>query len=151
MSLTLRQLSPRQRDALRSALASLLERHFTFPAYFDYRRNALAHRPVDGGKRLEIIRYIQQTPLELDIPLDSAAMERWVAQTLLGFANANPSFTASRVPSLRHTLVRRARQAVADVTQYAGSGLLRDPPAPFPTEQSRTWLGALNSRMRPDA
>ena len=89
MSLTLRHLSPRQRDSLRVALASLLERYFAYPLYFDFRRNASAHRPVDGAKRLEIIRYVQQVSFDVDIQLDVPALERWAAQTLLGFANTN--------------------------------------------------------------
>src|SRR5947209_6634012 len=80
MSLTLRQLSPRQRDSMRVALASMLERYFAYPPYFDFRRNASAHRPVDGAKRLEIIRYIQQVSFDVDTPLDAPSVERWAAQ-----------------------------------------------------------------------
>ena len=109
MTLTLRQLSPRQRDSLRVAFASLLERYFTYPPYFDFRRNASAHRPVDGAKRLEIIRYVQQISFDVDIQLDAPAVERWAAQTLLGFANTNPALITTRASSSRRqTLIKHA-------------------------------------------
>jgi len=151
MSLTLRQLSPRQRDSLRVALASLLERHFAYPPYFDFRSNASVHRPVDGAKRLEIIRYVQQVSFDVDIQLDASALERWAAQTLLGFANTNSALTASRISSTRRrTLIKYAQQAAADIAQHTLNNAHRDSPVPFTPESSRTWLGQADSRARPD-
>ncbi len=150
MSLTLRQLSARQRDSLRVALASLLERYFAYPPYFDFRRNASAHRPVDGAKRLEIIRYVQQVSFDVDIQLDAPALERWAAQTLLGFANANPALTMSRASSRRQTLIKHAQQAAAEIAQHALNNAQRDPPVPFTSEPARTWLGQPDTRSRPD-
>lgn len=151
MSSTLRQLSARQRDSLRVAIASLLERHFAYPPYFDFRRNASAHRPVDGVKRLEIIRYVQQVSFDVDIQLDASALERWAAQTLLGFANTNPTLTTSRISSTRRrTLIKYAQQAAADIAQHTLNNAQRDPPVPFTPESSRTWLGQADTRARPD-
>ncbi len=148
MSMTLRQLAPHQRDALRGALASLLKRHFAYAAYFDFRRNALQYRPVDNNKQLEIIRYVQQTPLDLDVALDTPAMERWVAQTLLGFANINAALASTRASNKRQALVRRAREAAADLCQHRLSGLLRNPPILLPAEAPRSWLGASDNHAR---
>ncbi len=151
MSLTLRHLSPRQRDSLRVALASLLERYFAYPPYFDFRRNVSAHRPGDGAKRLEIIRYVQQVSFDVDIQLDASALERWAAQTLLGFANTNPTLTTTRASSSRRqTLIKHAQQAAADIAQHALNNAQRDPPVPFTPESARTWLGQADSRARPD-
>ncbi len=151
MSLTLRQLSPRQRDSLRVAVASLLERYFAYPPYFDFRRNASAHRPVDGAKRLEIIRYVQQVSFDVDIQLDAFALERWAAQTLLGFANTNPALTTTRASSSRRqTIIKHAQQAAADIAQHTLNNAQRDPPVPFTPESARTWLGQADSRARPD-
>jgi hypothetical protein len=150
MPLTLRQLSPRQRDSLRIALASMAERYFAYPPYFDFRRNASAHRPVDGAKRLEIIRYVQQVSFDVDTQLAISSMERWAAQALLGFANTNSALAASRAFTRRQTLIKYARRAAADIAQHALNGLQRDPPAPFTPEPTRTWLGQLESRIRPD-
>jgi hypothetical protein len=129
----------------------MLELFFAYPPYFDYRRNLLVHRPLDSGKRLEIIRYIQRLPLDVDIPLDASAMERWVAQTLLGFANTNDALTLPRAASRRRTLVRRARVAATRLAHYALAELLRDPPTPFPVERTGTWLGRPDGRSRDDA
>ncbi|HEX3271080.1 MAG TPA: hypothetical protein VHR15_10565 [Ktedonobacterales bacterium] len=150
MTLTLRQLSPRQRDSLRVALASLLERYFAYPPYFDFRRNASAHRPVDGAKRLEIIRYVQQVSFDVDIQLDAPALERWAAQTLLIFANANPALATTRASSRRQSLIKHAQRAAADIAQHALNNAQRDPPVPFTPESARTWLGQADSRARPD-
>ena len=151
MSLTLRHLSPRQRDSLRVALASLLERYFAYPPYFDFRRNASAHRPVDGAKRLEIIRYVQQVSFDVDIQLDASALERWAAQTLLGFANTNSALTTSRISSSRRrTLIKYAQQAATDIAQHTLNNAQRDPPVPFTPESARTWLGQPDTRSRPD-
>ena len=148
MSFTLRQLSPRQRDSLRVALASLLERYFAYPPYFDFRRNASAHRPVDGAKRLEIIRYVQQVSFDVDIPLDASALERWAAQTLLGFANTNSALTTTRASSSRRqTLIklcatgrRRASLNTRSTVRSAIRQFL------FTPESARTWLGQADSR-----
>ena len=150
MSLTLRQLSPRQRDFMRVALAAMVERYFAYPPYFDFRRNASGHRPVDGAKRLEIIRYIQQVSFDVDTPLDAPSIERWAAQTLLGFANTNAALAASRASARRQTLIKYARQAAADIAQHALNSLQRDPPAPFTPEPARTWLGQPDTRIRSD-
>jgi hypothetical protein len=150
MSLTLRQLSLRQRDSLRVAFASLLERYFAYPPYFDFRRNASSHRPVDGPKRLEIIRYVQQVSFDLDLELDAPTLERWAAQTLLGFANTNSALTITRASSRRQTLIKHAQQAAADIAQHALENAQRDPPVAFRPESARTWLGKADSRSRPD-
>jgi hypothetical protein len=150
MPLTLRHLSPRQRDSLRVAFASLLERYFAYPPYFDFRRNASAHRPVDGAKRLDIIRYVQQVSFDLDTQLDAPALERWAAQILLGFANSNVALATSRASSRRQTLIKHAQQAAADIAQHALNSAQRDPPTPFIPESARTWLGQPDSRARPD-
>jgi hypothetical protein len=147
---TLRLLSPPQRDALRAALASLLERYFAYPTYFDYRRNRLARRPLDASKRLEIIRHLQQTSLDLDIPLDSQAMEHWTAQTLLAFANSNPALATVRASPRRHALVRRARLVATEIARFAQTGLLHDPPAAYAAEAPQQWLGAQHNRSRLD-
>jgi hypothetical protein len=128
----------------------MVERYFAYPPYFDFRRNASAHRPVDGAKRLEIIRYVQQVSFDVDTPLDAPSIERWAAQTLLGFANSNSALAASRASARRQTLIKYARQAAADIAQHALNGLQRDPPAPFTPEPAPTWLGQLNTRIRPD-
>jgi hypothetical protein len=151
MTPTLRQLVPRQRDSLRVALASLLERYFAYPPYFDFRRNTSAHRPVDGAKRLDIIRYVQQVSFDVDVQLDAPALERWAAQTLLAFANTNPALSRTRASSSRRqTLIKHARQAAADIAQHALNNAQRDPPVPFTPESARTWLGQPDSRARPD-
>src|SRR4029079_4997898 len=118
MSLTLRQLSPRQRDSLRVVLATMLERYFAYPAYFDFRRSISAHRPVDGAKRLEIIRYVQQVSFDVDTPLDATSVERWAAQTLLGFATTNSALATLRSSPRRQTLITYARQAALGITQH---------------------------------
>src|SRR5262249_52454763 len=130
---------------------SLLELHFAYPPYFDYRRNALVHRPLDGGRRGEISRYVQQIPLDLDIALDAPAMEQWVAQTLLGYANTNAALASPRAASRRRTLVRRARLAATSVARYALTGLLRDPPTPYLVERAGTWLGQRDGDLRADS
>jgi hypothetical protein len=151
MSVILRQLAPRQRDSLRVALASLLERFFAYPPYFDFRRNALAHRPVDGAKRLEIIRYVQQISFDVDIQLEVPTLERWAAQILLGFANANPALATSHISSTRRrTLIKYAQLAAADIAQHALNNAQREPPVPFTPESARTWLGQADRRARPD-
>jgi len=147
----LRQLSPRQRDAFRGYLAAALEGQFAYPLYFDYRRNQFAQRPLDNAKRMEIVRYLQQLPLDADIPLDSPAMERWIAQTLLGFANLNPALATQRATHRRHDLIRRARQAAVSIHQHALNALPQDPPAPYPAARPRAWLGSPDSRSLPDA
>jgi hypothetical protein len=151
MTLTLRQLSPRQRDSLRVALASLLERYFAYPPYFDFRRSASAHRPVDGAKRLDIIRYVQQVSFDVEIQLEAPALERWAAQTLLGFANTNPTLTTTRASSSRrHTLIKHAQRAAAEVAQHALNNAQRDVPVPFTPEAARSWLGQAGDRARAD-
>jgi hypothetical protein len=150
MSSTLRQLSPRQRDTVRVALATMLERYFAYPSYFDFRRNLRAHRPVDGPKRLEIIRYVQQVVFDVDVPLDTPAVERWAAQTLLGFANTNSTLAALRSSPRRQTLIKSARQAATGIAQHALSGLQRDPPTPVTPEPAQTWHGQMGARARPD-
>jgi hypothetical protein len=151
MSLTLHQLTPRQRDTLRVALASLLERYFAYPPYFDFRRNAATHRPVDGAKRLEIIRYVQQVSFDVDIQVDAPALERWAAQTLLGFANTNPALTTTRASSSRRqTLIKYAQLAGAVIAEHALTNAQRDQPVAFTAESARTWLGQPDARARPD-
>jgi hypothetical protein len=150
MPLTLRQLSPRQRDSLRVAFASMLERYFAYPLYFDFRRDTPAHRPVDGEKRLEILRYVQRVSFDSDLQMDTPTLERWSAQTLLGFANANSALAASRASSRRHSLIKHARQAANEIAQHALNNVQRDPPAPFASEPARSWLGQPDSRSRPD-
>jgi hypothetical protein len=150
MSLLLGQLSPRQRDALRGLLASALEHHFAYPLYFDYRRNQLAQRPLDGAKRLEIIRFIQQVSFDAHIPFDSPTMERWIAEALLDFASHNSALASRRASHRRSDLVRRARQVAADIDQQALTGLQQDPPVDVQTERPRMWLGLPDSRAFPD-
>jgi hypothetical protein len=105
---------------------------------------------VDGAKRLEIIRYVQQVSFDVDIQLDAPALERWAAQTLLIFANANPALATTRASSRRQSLIKHAQRAAADIAQHALTNAQRDPPVPFTPESTRTWLGQADSRARPD-
>lgn len=106
---SLRQLTSRQLERLKSELAEVIIANFCYPAFLDYRLNALRTRPVDRRKRQEVWAYVSGInfhPLEA---MDASSMDfrRFVERVFLRYIDLNRALMATA--SARQVAAVRAR------------------------------------------
>lgn len=106
---SLRQLTSRQFERLKSELAEVIIANFCYPAFLDYRLNLLRTRPVDRRKRQEVWAYVSSINFNPLANMDAASMDfrRFVERAFLRYIDTNRALAA--VASARQVATLRAR------------------------------------------
>ncbi len=106
---SLRQLTSRQLERLKSELAEVIIANFCYPAFLDYRLNALRTRPVDRRKRQEVWAYVNNVNFNALGNMDVASMDfrRFVERAFLRYIDLNRALNATA--STRQVAAVRAR------------------------------------------
>ncbi len=106
---SLRQLTSRQFERLKSELAEVIIANFCYPAFLDYRLNVLRTRPVDRRKRQEVWAYVSSINFNPLANMDAASMDfrRFVERAFLRYIDTNRALTAAA--SARQVAALRAR------------------------------------------
>ncbi|HEY7356807.1 MAG TPA: hypothetical protein VH590_10085 [Ktedonobacterales bacterium] len=106
---SLRQLTSRQLERLKSELAEVIIANFCYPAFLDYRLNALRTRPVDRRKRQEVWAYVNSINFNPLASMDAASMDfrRFVERAFLRYIDTNRALMA--VASARQVATLRTR------------------------------------------
>jgi hypothetical protein len=116
---SLRQLTSRQLERLKSELAEVIIANFCYPAFLDYRLNTLRTRPVDRRKRQEVWAYVNGINFNALGNMDVASLDfrRFVERAFLRYIDLNRTLNATasarqvagvraRVPQLALTVAR---------------------------------------------
>ncbi|HLW01003.1 MAG TPA: hypothetical protein VKT82_20260 [Ktedonobacterales bacterium] len=106
---SLRQLTSRQLERLKSELAEIIIGNFCYPAFLDYRLNLLRTRPVDRRKRQEVWAYVNNINFNALGNMDVASMDfrRFVERAFLRYIDLNRALNATA--SARQVAAVRAR------------------------------------------
>ncbi len=121
---SLRQLTPRQLERLKSELAEVIIANFCYPAFLDYRLNTLRTRPVDRRKRQEVWSYVSGVnfrPLE---GMEASSMEfrRFVERVFLRYIDLNRALmtkaSARQVAAVRARVPQLAASVARGLADY---------------------------------
>ena len=121
MAGSLRQLTSRQLERLKSELAEVIIANFCYPAFLDYRLNMLRTRPVDRRKRQEVWAYVSGVNFSPIGSMDVGSMDfrRFVERVFLRYVDMNRALMATA--SARQIGAARAR--VPQLAMSVGRGL----------------------------
>ncbi len=130
---SLRQLTSRQLERLKSELAEVIIANFCYPAFLDYRLNTLRTRPVDRRKRQEVWAYVNSINFNALGNMDVASMDfrRFVERAFLRYIDTNRSLIATA--SARQVAGVRARvpQLALAVARGLADYLILNEASPF--------------------
>jgi hypothetical protein len=120
MGSSLRQLTSRQLERLKSELAEVIIANFCYPAFLDYRLNMLRSRPVDRRKRQEVWAYVNSINFNPLANMDASSMDfrRFVERAFLRYIDTNRALMAKA--SARQVTALRARVPQLAVTVARG-------------------------------
>src|ERR1051326_1986513 len=106
---SLRQLTSRQLERLKSELAEVILANVCYPAFLDYRMNTLRTRPVDRRKRQEVWAYVSGVNFNPLANMDVSSMDfrRFVERVFLRYIDLNRALVATA--SARQIAAVRAR------------------------------------------
>jgi hypothetical protein len=121
---SLRQLTSRQLERLKSELAEVIIANFCYPAFLDYRLNALRMRPVDRRKRQEVWSYVSGVnfhPLE-GMEATSMDFRRFVERIFLRYIDLNRALmskaSARQVAAVRARVPQLAASVARGLADY---------------------------------
>lgn len=124
MGSSLRDLSSRQLERLKSELAEVIIAHFCYPSFLDYRLNILRTRPVDRRKRQEVWAYVNSINMNALSSMDAASMEfrRFVERVFLRYIEMNRgligAISARQVTAVRARVPQLAVQVARGLVDY---------------------------------
>ncbi|HEU5198804.1 MAG TPA: hypothetical protein VFU32_04165 [Ktedonobacterales bacterium] len=124
MGSSLRDLSSRQLERLKSELAEVIIAHFCYPSFLDYRLNALRTRPVDRRKRQEVWAYVNSVNMNALGSMDAASIEfrRFVERVFLRYIEMNRgligAISARQVTAVRARVPQLAVQVARGLLDY---------------------------------
>ncbi len=152
MSSSLKQLSSRQLECVKSELAEVIIANFCYPAFLDYRLNLLRTRPVDRRKRQEVWAYINSLNLGPLATMDAASMEfrRFVERVFLRYIDMNRLLIATA--SARQGTAVRARvpQLAASVARGLADYLALGEVSSFGRARSvESWTSTAQGYIEP--
>jgi hypothetical protein len=124
MGSSLKDLSSRQLERLKSELAEVIIANFCYPSFLDYRLNVPRTRPVDRRKRQEVWAYVNSVNMNALSSMDAASMEfrRFVERVFLRYIEMNRgligAISARQVTAVRARVPQLAVQVARGLIDY---------------------------------
>ncbi len=128
MGSSLRDLSPRQLERLKSELAEVIIANFCYPSFLDYRLNMLRTRPVDRRKRQEVWAYVNSLNLSALGTMDATSLDfrRFVERVFLRYIEMNRrllgAFSQRQVAAARARVPQLAVNVARGLADYLALG-----------------------------
>ena len=124
MGSSLKDLSSRQLERLKSELAEVIIANFCYPVFLDYRLNSLRTRPVNRRKRQEVWSYVNSVNMNALNSIDAASMDfrRFVERVFLRYIEMNRgligAISSRQVATVRARVPQLAVQVARGLVDY---------------------------------